>query len=191
MVKQPNVSPHYEIYEVQWDRQHIPAGEEPIILVTRLRNMLQKKNIHVASSKGQISEQLKPLRLKHGKPNPAKALKLKFSIPLQFLYLTLEDGHELVERTEIYPDFTSFQKTKNTALDKQELSRSNTKVSFKDLKKEAAAEKTSKKAMDATVTTQRAFGSPSKSGTIVNEKQHALQISEELLQQVKAACHLI
>lgn len=75
-VKQPsNVSGAHEVYEVQynWRKQSLK--------IYRLRNLLFRKHFHIASSKSQMTEQLKPIRMKHGTPNPAKALRLKLSIP--------------------------------------------------------------------------------------------------------------
>ena len=65
----------FELYECKWSQ----ATEK--LEIFRLRNLLKKKAVHVASSKSQMSSQLKPIRLKHGTPNPSRAALLKLSIP--------------------------------------------------------------------------------------------------------------
>jgi len=80
-----NVSPHHEVFEVQWDSD----GE--YLRIFRLFNVLKNSKLHIASSKTQIDNQIKPIRLKHGTINPAKALLLKLNIPQQLLYLSHEE----------------------------------------------------------------------------------------------------
>ena len=65
----------FEIFECKWTQ----ASEK--LEIFRLRNLLKKKAVHVASSKSQMTSQLKPIRLKHGTPNPSRAALLKLSIP--------------------------------------------------------------------------------------------------------------
>ena len=93
-----NIASNHEVYEVQWN------NNTQSLKIFRIKNLLRKKSIHIASSKSQMSSQLKPIRLKHGTPNPAKALLLKLSVPQQFLYLSFEEDHNFVERTLINPD---------------------------------------------------------------------------------------
>ena len=45
-----------------------------------------------------MGQQLKPIRVMHGTPNPSKALLLRLSVPQQLLHLTFEEGHSFIER---------------------------------------------------------------------------------------------
>ena len=82
----------HELFECHWDQT------EKRLVIIRLRNLLDKTNLLIATSKSQITQQLKPIRLKHGTPNPSKALLLRLSVPQQFLYVTHEAGHNFIER---------------------------------------------------------------------------------------------
>lgn len=48
--------------------------------------------IFVSSSKSQISEMLKPNRVKYGTQNPNKSLRMKYHLPMQYKYLSFEQG---------------------------------------------------------------------------------------------------
>ena len=51
-----------------------------------------------------MNAQIKPIRLKHGSVNPAKALLLKLNVPQQLLYLAFEQDHNFCERAKIVPN---------------------------------------------------------------------------------------
>ena len=57
-----------------------------------------------------MSALLKPIRLKHGNPNQAKALLLKLQVPIQALYLSFEEDQNFCERTQIYPVDSDFRR---------------------------------------------------------------------------------
>lgn len=92
-----NVSAHNDIFECKFEHR------SKSLKFTLFRNFLQKRMYHVASSKSQISEQLKPMRKTHNVPNPSKSLLLKLSIPQQMFYLNFEEDHNMIERMQIYP----------------------------------------------------------------------------------------
>ena len=51
-----------------------------------------------------MSAQIKPIRLKHGTVNPARALLLKLNVPQQLAYLSFEEDHNFAERQQIVPE---------------------------------------------------------------------------------------
>ena len=80
-----NVAANYEMFECHW------ARKSQKLEIYRLRNLIQKRKVHVAQSKESLSIQLKPIRLKHGSVNPSKAMNMKLSLPPQVIYLSLEN----------------------------------------------------------------------------------------------------
>lgn len=97
MKKVSNVAANHEVFEVHW------SHTSQTIQIYRLRNLLQKKSVHVIQDKSQVDNQMRPIRLKHGSVNPSKAQNMKLSLPPQLIYLTHEDHHSFVERMQIYP----------------------------------------------------------------------------------------
>ena len=87
-----NLSANHTIFECHWDQSKMQLE------IYRLRNLLNKNQLLIASSKSQMTQQLKPIRLKHGTPNPSKALLLRLSVPQQLIHLTFEEGHSFIDR---------------------------------------------------------------------------------------------
>ena len=93
----PNVAPNHELFEVTW-KASSASSQTCDLTIYRVRNLLKKSRFHIATSKGQMNTQIKPIRLKHGTVNPARALLPKLNVPQQLCYLSHEEDHNFAER---------------------------------------------------------------------------------------------
>jgi len=74
----------------------------PSVKIERMVNFVNRQLIFVSSSKSQIAEMLKPNRVKYGTQNPNKSLKMKYHLPLQYKYLSFEQGVEFVYKHKTF-----------------------------------------------------------------------------------------
>lgn len=98
-------SQHFEVFKVSWQsRGHFSENRpssrgsvssrgsarksnfEPTTKIERLVNYVNQEAIFISSSKSQITEMLKPIRVKYGQTNPHRSLRMKYHLPIQYQF---------------------------------------------------------------------------------------------------------
>ena len=98
-----------EVFECHW--RHSDRN----LKIFKVTNISDKRKLQIAQNKNQLNELLKPIRIKHGTPNHAKALLLKLLIPFQIQQPSFEEGHSLCVRSQIYPTSQSLRPVEKLA----------------------------------------------------------------------------